>query len=194
MRARLITNPAIPRHFSRSPSTEAPFLHRRYPASRVLRTSPPPHTAQPDSHESPVDPPAITAGASRVASGPRCLHAVAITPAGPMRPVRSYRPIDIGLPRNSGGSAPALPVSRPAQRSVALRPACSPSRHATLFTEGFNGFVTSTAASIVTGRNEPAPGRDFHPLWTSAFSRRTELFGLARPAGFDVNHSRAKGR
>jgi hypothetical protein len=45
---------------------------------------------------------------------------------------------------------------------------------ATLFTEGFSGFVTSTTASIVTGRNEPAPGRDFHPLWTSAFARRTE--------------------
>jgi hypothetical protein len=44
---------------------------------------------------------------------------------------------------------------------------------ATLFTEGFSGFVTSTAAPIVTGRNEPAPGRDFHPLWTSAFPRRT---------------------
>ena len=100
---------------------------------------------------------------------------------GPMRPVRSYRPIDIGLPRNSGGLAPALPVSRPAQRSLALRPACSPSRHATLFTEGFNGFVTSTAASIVTGRSEPAPGRDFHPLWTSSFSRRTELSGLNFP-------------
>jgi hypothetical protein len=60
--------------------------------------------------------------------------------------------------------------------SLALRPACSPSRHATLCTGGFNGFVTSTAAPIVTGRNEPAPGRDLHPLWTSAFSRRT--FGL----------------
>jgi hypothetical protein len=44
---------------------------------------------------------------------------------------------------------------------------------ATLFIEGFSGFVTSTAASIVTGQNEPAPGRDFHPLLTSAFSRRT---------------------
>src|SRR5208282_319188 len=34
-----------------------------------------------------------------------------------------------GLPRAKGGSAPALPVSRPAWRSLALRPACSPSRH-----------------------------------------------------------------
>ena len=37
-----------------------------------------------------------------------------------------------GLPRNSGGSASALPVSRPAQRSLALRPARSPSRRVPL--------------------------------------------------------------
>src|SRR6516164_8094562 len=82
--ARLITNPWVPHHFLRSPSTTAPFLHRHYPASQVLRASPPPQSAQPDPHELPVDPPAITAGVSRVASGPRCRHAVAITPAGPM--------------------------------------------------------------------------------------------------------------
>src|ERR1039457_6470356 len=34
-------------------------------------------------------PTAITAGASRVASGPLCLHAVATSPAGPMEPIRS---------------------------------------------------------------------------------------------------------
>src|ERR1700719_1084610 len=123
-----MTNPSALCRFSRSPSTEAPTLHRRYPASLVLRASPPPHTAQPDSHELPVDAFAITAGASRVASGPPCLHAVANTPAGPMKPVRSYCSIGVDLPRPKGGSAPASPVSRPAQRSLALRPACSPSR------------------------------------------------------------------
>ena len=52
--------------------TKAPSLHRRYPASSVLRASPPPHTARPGSRELPVDPQLrITAGASRVASGPR---------------------------------------------------------------------------------------------------------------------------
>ena len=35
--------------------TEVPSLHRRYPASSVLRTSPPPHTARPVSRELPVD-------------------------------------------------------------------------------------------------------------------------------------------
>src|SRR5689334_66200 len=95
-----------------------------------------------------------------------------------MRPVRSCCPIGVGLPRFSGGSASALPVSGPAQRSLTLRPARSPSRHATLFTEGSDGFVTSTVASIATGRSEPVPGWDLHPLWTSAFSRRTEKSGL----------------
>jgi hypothetical protein len=98
----------------------------RFP--RYLRASPPPHTAQPDSHELPVDPYAITAGASRVAAAPRCLHAAANTPAGPMKPVRSLCSIGVGLPRPKGGSAPALPVSRLAQRLLALRPACLPSR------------------------------------------------------------------
>ena len=164
----------------RSPSTEAPSLHRRYPASAVLRASPPPQTARPGSHELPVD------HCDHRWGFPCCLWSPLPAcrrhyPGRTDGPVRSYCPIGVGLPRNSGGSAPALPVSRPAQRSLALRPACSPSRHATLYTEGFNGFVASTAASIVTGRNEPAPGRDFHPLWTSAFARRTELSGLDGP-------------
>src|SRR6266404_8414840 len=58
-----------------------------------------------------------------------CLHAVANTPAGRMEFVRSYDSLRFGLPHNRGGSAPALVFSRPAQRSLTLRPACSPSRH-----------------------------------------------------------------
>jgi len=42
--------------------------------------------------------------------------------------IRSYHSIVFGLPRNRGGSAPALVFSRPAQRLLTLRPACSPSR------------------------------------------------------------------
>jgi hypothetical protein len=54
---------------------------------------------------------AITAGASRVAAGPFCLHAVAITPAGLMELIRSYFSINVGLPQKHGGSAPALIVA-----------------------------------------------------------------------------------
>jgi hypothetical protein len=47
----------------------------------------------------------------------------------------------------------------PAQRSLTLRPARSPSRLATLCTRGFSSFVASTAALIATGWSEPVPGR-----------------------------------
>ena len=46
----------------------------------------------------------------------------------------------------SDGSAPTSAFSRPARRSLALRPAYSPRRHAACFLEGSDGFVTSTAA------------------------------------------------
>src|SRR5258708_27992178 len=70
----------------------------------------------------------ITAGASRVAPDPLCLHAVATTPAGSMELIRSYRSTDVGLPHITVGSAPASQVSRPAQRSRGLPPAALPSR------------------------------------------------------------------
>jgi hypothetical protein len=37
------------------------------------------------------------------------------------------------------------------------------------YTEGSSGFIASTTASVATGWSEPVPGRDFYPLWTSAF-------------------------
>jgi len=116
---------------------------------------------------------AITAGASRVASGLLYVHAVAITPAGSMEPVRSSLSIVGGLPREKVGSAPATVFSGPAQRSLTLRPVRSRSRQATLSIESSDSFVASAAASIATGWSEPVPGRDLHPLKSSAFSRRT---------------------
>jgi hypothetical protein len=43
------------------------------------------------------------------------------------------------------------------------------SPNATLYIGGFSSFVASTTAPIATGWNEPAPGRELHPLLTSAF-------------------------
>jgi hypothetical protein len=53
---RLIANLPFYRCFLRPPSTEAPSLHRSYPASSVLRASPPSQSARPFSRELPVDP------------------------------------------------------------------------------------------------------------------------------------------
>jgi hypothetical protein len=107
-----------------------------YPASSVLRASPPSHTARPGSRELPVDRDCDHRGGFPCRlSGPLCLHAVANTPAGLMELVRSYCPINFGLTSIRGGSAPALPVSGPAQRSPAVVTAYmlakSPSRPST---------------------------------------------------------------
>jgi len=90
-----------------------------------------------------------------------------------MELVRSSLSIVSGLPCVTVRSAPATIVSGPAQRSLTLWPARSPSRLATLYTESSNGFVASAAVSIATGWSEPVPGRELHPLKSSAFSRRT---------------------
>src|SRR5947209_14934834 len=86
-----------------------------------------------------------------------------------MELVRSFISTVSGLPCVTVRSAPALVLSGPAQRSLTLRPARSPSRLATLYIESSDSFVASTAASISTGWSEPVPGRELHPLKSSAF-------------------------
>jgi hypothetical protein len=90
-----------------------------------------------------------------------------------MELVRSSISIVNGLPCEKARSAPAIIVSGPAQRSLALWPARSPSHLVTLSIESSDSFVASAAVSIATGWSEPAPGRELHPLKSSAFSRRT---------------------
>jgi hypothetical protein len=62
-----------------------------------------------------------------------------------------------------------------------------------------DSFVTSAAVSIATGWNEPVPGRELHPLKSSAFSRRTlstidkQLYGfglLIYPGGDSLSQLR----
>src|SRR5262249_43002588 len=57
----------------------------------------------------------------------------------------------------------------PAQHSLTLWPVRSPSRLATLYTESSDSLVASTDASVATGWSEPVPGRELHPLKSSAF-------------------------
>ena len=59
---------------------------------------------------------------------PSSMRAAAITPAEPAGARVVRFPADGSLPRETGGSASALSVSRPARRSLALRPAWSLSR------------------------------------------------------------------
>jgi len=70
----------------------------------------------------------------------------------------------------SPAAFPVLQSGRLLQlRSLTLRPVRSPSHHVTLYTESSDSFVASAAASIATGWSEPVPGRELHPLKSSAF-------------------------
>src|SRR5438034_8453998 len=105
---------------------------------------------------------AITAGASRVATGQLCLLAVAITPAGLMELVRSYCPINGGPPTKHGVSAPALIVSRPAQRSLhvtACMLAKSPTRPST--PEAPTASLPSPPLRLLPGGANQFPGGSF---------------------------------
>jgi hypothetical protein len=94
-----------------------------------------------------------------------------------MELIRSYISTVVGLPLIHDRSAPALPVSGPAQRSPRYSLHARGVAIATLYIEGFSGFVTSTAASIATGWSELVPGRDLHPLKTTTFPQRTRIVG-----------------
>ena len=67
-----------------------------------------------------------------------CIHAIATTPAGPVESCRSLRPTSGGLPHRRGGSAPVLRVSRIAQRSLTLWPACLLTPQGSRFLECFS--------------------------------------------------------
>jgi hypothetical protein len=117
-----------------------------------------------------------------------CRHAVATTPVGPWQG-SSRSPVSHGggLPRWLAGSAPTLAFSRPAQRSLRLRPACSRDRLAVLSIEGFGDFVTSTAAPIATGWSEScrvgiAPTED-RRLFTAHQRIMQCIIGCSNPAG-----------
>jgi hypothetical protein len=109
-------------------------------------------------------------------------HAVVIAPVAhwvgslvgrPIPPV-SLLASGCGLPRLVAGSASTSVISRPARRSLALRPACSPhGQKPRVYLEGSDGFVTSTAAPIATGWSDPVARRESHPLKILDLARRT---------------------
>src|SRR5258705_7452205 len=71
---------------------------------------------------------AITAGTSRVAHDPLCLHAVANTPAGLMEFIRSYDSIRFGLPSTRGGPRPLFNGLWPRPPSPSVPPSPPPTR------------------------------------------------------------------
>src|SRR5260370_12300694 len=81
-----------------------------------------------------------------------------------------YCSIVFGLPQITVGSAPALTVSWPAQRSLTLQPADSPSRLMRPSTpEAPAALLPPPPLRLLPGGAIQFPGGSFLPLWSSAF-------------------------
>jgi hypothetical protein len=88
-------------------------------------------------------------------------------------PFRSSLPIDVGFPLITGRSAPASLVSGPAQRSLSLRPANSPSHQRDPLHQRLQQFRHLHYCSDCYRAERTSSRAGLSPLWTSAFSRRT---------------------
>ena len=168
--------------------SQAPFLRRHYPASRVLRACPPPHTARPGPRGLPVGEPPPPPGLPVLRPSSSSLRATATTPAEPVGACVAHFPTGGSLPRLRGGSASAVHVSRPAQRSLALRPAGSlsrPRRPVTSKCFSRSRYLLHPLRLLPAGAT--GAGRDSHPLKDGAFSRRT-LRRLLNPWKFRMEH------
>src|ERR1035437_1573219 len=84
--------------------------------------------------------------------------------------------IVVGLPQITVGAAAALRGARPAQRSLALQPADSPSRLMRPSTpEAPAALLPPPPLRLLPGGAIQFPGGSYLPLWSSAFSRRTVI-------------------
>jgi hypothetical protein len=158
--------------------SEVPSLHRRYPASTVVWTSPTPQAARPVPHGRPVGPRTHDLRSPVLRPFSVYRHARATTPAGSSQGSRCSPEFDDGgLPQMSAGSAPALNVSRPAWRSLAFGPVGSRGHRVTLSIGGFGSIVTSAPLRLLLAGATVARW-DLHPLKNDTFTRRTDILVL----------------
>jgi len=186
-----VVNPHVLCCFSRWSLTKAPSLHRRYPASAVLRVSPPPHTVRPVSRELPVDP-----YYDHRWGFPCCvLVSSAYMPSPLPRQVRwslfaRPSPSSAAFPVKKFGSAPAIIVSGPAQRSLSLWPVRSRSRPATFPSKAPTASLPPLPFRLLPGGANQFPGGSCTPLKSSAFHgalfRQSRLVILLKPTDFGL--------
>ena len=164
--------------FPHRSTPEAPFLDRHYPASSVVRASPPPRPARPVPRGVPVGACHATDGASRVASLSR-VHACHRHYPGRTAgcSCRSTSPATAAFPETQAGRLLHHPFRGLLSVHCSLRPACSPSPLRTLYTGSFSRFVTSTTVPIATGWNDSCRV-GVSPTERTRLPRRTERCGL----------------
>ena len=105
---------------------------------------------------------------------PSSMRAAATTPAEPAGAYVAHFPARGSLPRKTGGAASALRVSRPARRSLALRPVWSlgrPRRPVSPKCFRLCRYLHRPLRLLPAGAT--VAGRDSHPLRDGAFPRHT---------------------
>src|SRR5262249_52298631 len=159
---------------------KAPFLDRSYPASAVLRASPPPHAARPVPHGRPVEGHAPSRlGVSRVPCDLPVRACRRHYPGGPAGSDRSWDGLFQPFPCRqqwqpsppNGGVGPHFCRFGACSTFPRFTPcllAASPERYICL--EGSDGFFPSTAAPIATGWSDPVAGWDLYPQKIHDFS------------------------
>ena len=162
--------------------TEAPSLHRRYPASPVLQASPPPCAAQPDPRGLSVGACHATGRASRVASVPLFHACCRHYPGGAGRCLRRSLP-DPWQPSPLNRRVGFRIIGFEACTAFrTLRPAWSLSRQGDpLASKCFRRCRYLHHPLRLLPAGATVAGRDSHPLRSSAFSRRTVQRQLLLP-------------
>src|ERR1700736_5113408 len=183
---RLIVNHRDLCHHSRPVRVRAPSLQRHYPASSVVRTHPPSEAADAGPHGFVVgfgSWPFPRRQTSLVAHCPCSVRSATITPVGPPVAYLARFPGGVGLPRYSGGSAPTLALSRPAQCSLALRPP----RSADLQKRPFLRVLQTIRRLLIPpecfGLEREFAGPVFHRGEKCTLSRHTEQSGREFASG-----------
>jgi len=154
-----VPNLLVPRHVLRPSWTEVPSLRRHYPASAVLRTSPPPQGARPVPRGCPVGHPWPPLGASRVACAFLVYMLLPLPRCSAWASSSLISPRHISLPRKGrrvGLHNDLFEACSTFTRVAACTLALSPVRDT--LPEGFSHFVTSMTAPVASGWSDRRVG------------------------------------
>ena len=164
--------------FHQRARSEAPLLHRHYPASSLLRASPPPTRPGLALTGCPLRLrlPPLSSSVSRAS----CAFLQYMPSSLPRRNCKVRLSLTsfatLAFPGCPSGRLPHQSFRGLIERSLALRPVSSRNHQVVLSIKGSDGFVASSAASIATGQ-ATLPRRDFHPLkHTLVHGARSERF------------------